>query len=363
MALQERDRRRRVKLSAHLQTILDRALEGRALRRGDCVDLLKVPEDSLEASWIKAVADAVSRRRFRNAGILMGQIGVESAPCPGDCRFCGFAEGHATLPPSGLSLDEIRKRTHAFADRGDLYALFLMMMHDFDPDRLVEVVGCVRREMPSHSRIVVNIGDFDLAVARRLKDAGVSGAYHVCRLREGTDTSLDPEARKATFRAIRDAGLDLYTCCEPVGPEHSAEELADQIFLGIEYGCFQHAAMRRTRLPGAPLACRGQITERRLAQVVAVVTLATSGCAETRGIAVHEPNLLGLAAGANAVYAETGANPRDAELDTAGHRGADMAVCRKMLYESGFASVRRGDGREIGLDIRYLEEVERTPAR
>jgi biotin synthase len=142
---------------------------------------------------------------------------------------------------------------------------------------------------------------------------------------------------------IRDAGLDFYYCCEPIGPEHTPEELVEQMFLGVEYGCFQHAAMRRVYVPSLPLAARGQITELRLGQVVAVVALATLSCPETQNIAVHEPNLIGLTSGANVVYAETGANPRDTAADTAANRGLDMAGARKMLYEAGFASLRRGD--------------------
>jgi biotin synthase len=335
--------------------MFDRALEGCAPSKEECVYLLELAEDSVEAAVTKAVADVVARRRFRNTGILLGQIGIETAPCPGNCGFCVFGKDHTSLPSSRLSLDEVRQRAHAFAGGGDLFALFLMTMHEFDADWLLEAITTVRKELPSQTQIVVNIGDFDLSTAKRLKEAGVNGAYHVSRLREGTDTSLDPGARKATFRTIRDAGLDFYYCCEPIGPEHSAEEMAEQLFLGIDYGCFQHAAMRRVYLPGAPLAHHGQITERRLAQVVAVVTLATLGCPETQSIAVHEPNLLGLVAGANTVYAETGANPRDVERDTTGHRGADMAVCRKMLYEAGFESLRRGDGTTIGLDVHYLQ--------
>ena len=113
--------------------------------------------------------------------------------------------------------------------------------------------------------------------------------------------------------------------------------------IGVEMGCFQHAAMRRVYVPSSPLAHLGQITERRLAQVVAVVALATLNVPETRSIAVHEPNLLGLAAGANTVYAETGSNPRDTAAETSGHRGLDMPGCRKMAYEAGFGSVLLGD--------------------
>ncbi len=344
-----------MRLPKTLEAILERAPEGRAPSKEERVQLLQVPEDSLDASTIKAVADIVARRRFRNTGILLGQIGVETAPCPGNCLFCVFGKEHTTLPPRRMSLDEIRQRAHGFAERGDLYALFLMTMHEFDLDWLVEVVRAVRQDAPSHTQNVVNIGDFDLCAAKRLKDAGVNGAYHVCRLGEGMDTSVSLDARKATFKVIKDVGMDFYYCCEPVGPEHRAEELVEQMFMGIDYECFQHAAMRRVYIPGAPLAHHGQITERRLAQVVSVVTLATLGCSETQSIAVHEPNPLGLSAGANTAYAETGANPRDVESDTAGSRGLDMAACRKMLYEAGFQSLRRGDGMTIDLDRDYLQ--------
>ncbi len=347
-------------MTNQIQAILDRALASLPPSREECRVLLSLPEHSIEAAWLRATADFVSRRRFGNQAILLGQIGIGTAPCPGDCLFCVFGQSHTTFPRTELSLDEILQRTQSFATIGDLFALFLMTMHDFNLDRLLQIIEAVRKSLPGHSQIVVNIGDFDLAQARALRAVGVNGAYHVCRLREGLDTALDPAARKKTFSVIREAGLDFYYCCEPIGPEHSAEELVDQLFLGLEYGCFQHAAMRRVYVPGSPLASRGQITEQRLAQVVAVVALAALGCAQTKNIAVHEPNLLGLAAGANAVYAETGANPRDTQADTSVNRGLDMAACRKMAYESGFSGLLRGDSSTVKLDLQHLLAEEKV---
>lgn len=346
-----------MRLQTVVQNILDRALDGCAPSREDCVTLLRVRSDSLEARCLTAVADTISRHRFGQEAILLGQIGVETAPCPGNCGFCVFGEGHSGFQRNRLSSAEIVARARAFSRGGDLYALFLMTMHDFAMERLLDVIHAVRSCIPAHTQIVVNIGDFDAAQAKELRAAGVRGAYHVCRLREGIDTKLSPEDRKKTFRTIRDAGMDFYYCCEPIGPEHTPEELVEQMFLGIEYGCFQHAAMRRVFVPGMPLSNRGQITEFRLAQIVAVVALATLGCPETRNIAVHEPNLLGLSAGANVVYAETGANPRDTEADTALNRGLDMAGARKMLYEAGFTALRLGDDRTISLDLPYIIET------
>jgi len=340
-------------VDGEIRRILGDALEGRAADKKACVALLELQEDSLEAALLKGVADMLMRKRFNNQAILLGQIGLETTPCPGDCEFCAFAKSHTQFQKTSLSVEEIIARARSFTAQGDLFALFLMTMHEFDLDHLLSIVASLRKHIPAQTQLVVNVGDFDKAAAEQLKAAGVNGAYHVCRLREGVDTRLDPAQRRRTIKAVRKSGLDFYYCCEPIGPEHTSEELVEQIFIGIEYGCFQHAAMRRVFIPDSPLAAKGQITERRLAQVVAVVALATLSCKETRSIAVHEPNLLGLAAGANTVYAETGANPRDIAADTSLSRGLDIVTCRKMLFEAGFDRVLCGDGATVPLAYRY----------
>ena len=328
---------------------------GHALTKEECVFLLQFPETSLEAALLRAVADSLTRLRFDNEGIVLGQIGIEITACPGKCKFCSFGEGHTAFESSVMSEEDILHSANNFTAAGELYALFLMTMHTFDFERLIHIVRMVRKQIRRETQIVVNIGDFDQSQARDLKAAGVHGAYHVCRLREGVDTALDPEQRKATIRNIKDSGLDWYYCCEPIGPEHSPQELADQIFIGLEYGCFQHATMRRVYIPSAPLASNGQISELRLAQVTAVVALATLACSETRSIAVHEPNLLGLTGGANTVYAETGANPRDTEKNTTGHRGRDINACKLMLYEAGFEHLLASPGKRIPLTDVYRQ--------
>jgi len=336
-----------------VKEILDASHCGIAPTRDECVFLLQFAETSLEAALLRAVADASTRRRFDNSGIVLGQIGIEIAACPGKCKFCSFGEGHTAFEPSVMSDEEILRSAETFTASDELFALFLMTMHTFDFERLIRIVRMVRERIPQRTQIVVNIGDFDQSQARALKAAGVNGAYHVCRLREGVDTALDPEQRKATIRVIRKAGLDWYYCCEPIGPEHTPEELADQIFIGLEYGCFQHATMRRVYVPSAPLAPNGQISELRLAQVTAVVTLATLACPETKSIAVHEPNLLGLTAGANTVYAEAGANPRDLKKNTTGHRGRDINACKTMLYEAGFDNLLTSPENSVTLADAY----------
>lgn len=304
---------------------------------------------------MRAVADTISRQRFGNGAMILGQIGIEISACPGKCLFCSFAEGSTRFDQGEMLIDDIVATAKSFAASGDLYALFLMTMHTFDMNRLITIARSLLERMPSKPKLVVNIGDFNRDQANVLRDAGVTGAYHIRRLREGVDTCLNPDARIKTMKAIKDAGLDFYYCCEPIGPEHSSEELVDQIFFGIELGCFQHAAMRRVYIPDSPLASRGQISELRLAQITAVVALACLACPDIRNIAVHEPNLIGLTSGANVVYAEMGANPRDTIRDTAGHRGRNIRDCKSMLYEAGFEYILTAPAQKRSLSNIYKE--------
>lgn len=340
-----------MKLHSETLRILEHALSGNAPNRKDCLYLLDLNPNSFEAAALIATADTITRKRFANQGLIQGQIGIGAEPCPGKCQFCTFGSSHAVLPPEEMRLEEIVQRAREFTAGGILNALFLMTMHKFDFDALLNTIEAVRAAIPPQTRLVVNIGDFDASQAETLRRCGVTGAYHVLRLREGVDTGLDPEDRVQTIEHIRKAGLDWYYCCEPVGPEHSSQELVDQLFLGVEMGCFQHAAMRRIGVANTPLRKKGQITNRRLAQVTAVVALASLACSETKNIAVHEPNLLGLTAGANVVYAETGVNPRDQNRETSGSRGFDVNACRQMLAEAGFEHLLLGDGRTTELSL------------
>jgi biotin synthase len=151
--------------------------------------------------------------------------------------------------------------------------------------------------------------------------------------------------------------MQLFSCCEPIGPEHSTQEIVDGIFLGLEYESIQQSAMRRSMVPGSPATERGQISQLRLAQIVAVIALASVSFPQVMAVACHEPNLLGLMAGANVVGAEVGANPRDEVADTAENRGLSMNDCRRMLFEAGFTSVFSGDYSQIPLNVDYLRKV------
>ncbi len=268
-----------------------------------------------------------------------------------------FGEGHTKVEKHTISDDELERKIRDFTAHSDLYGLFLMTMHDYDHDMLLHMVKIAKKVIPSQTQLWVNIGDTDYDKFVELKKAGVRGGYHVCRLREGIDTNLKPEDRMSTMKNMVDAGLELYTCCEPIGPEHSIDEIVDNFFIGIDIGCIQHACMRRVAVKGTPIYERGQITELRLSQLCAVLSLTAPQVSGFKFMSVHEPNQIGFLSGANLLTAESGGNPRDTNKDTKENRGWTMERCRKLLWETGFTSLRLGDESHIPLTFDYLERT------
>lgn len=332
-----------------LQNILERALNGESPNKEECKYLLQFSEKSIEASLIRATSNEIMRKKSDNSAIILGQVGVDVSACTGGCKFCTFGEGHTKFEPCRLTDEELHAKISGFCDQDDLYGLFLMTMHDYDINVFLNSVKMAKTIVPQSTKIWSNVGDTDIDTFREMKKLGVEGVYHVCRIREGIDTNLKPENRIKTMENALDAGLRIYTCCEPIGPEHTLDELVDNMFIGIELGCTQHAAMRRVAVPGSPLAKYGQISELRLAQMVAVVALASFTAPNMTYCGVHEPNGMAYISGANIITAETGANPRDNSADTSKNRGMDMDDCRRMLVEAGFDYVRRGDESKVAL--------------
>ena len=319
-----------MRLPERVARILQKATDGEAPNEADSAYMLAFSFDSIDAGVIRAVANAATRRRFAGEAMLLGQIGVDMAPCDGGCHFCAFAKPHTTIQPSTLSTEEAIERAKAFA-HGGVAGIFIMTIHRFGFDWFADLVAAMRKATPPEVALLANIGDVSLGQMSTLKSAGLSGAYHVCRLREGIDTHVTPEQRIRTIEITRKAGMDWYNSCEPIGPEHSPEELAAQIHLGVRLECRQHAAMRRFPVPGSPLFHYGQLPLARLAQIVAVIALASMNCAETQSIAVHEPNLLGLMSGANALYPEAGEplHSMQDSSDDASHDGFSSALWRR----------------------------------
>jgi biotin synthase len=218
-------------------------------------------------------------------------------------------------------------------------AIFLMATGDYPFGKFIETAREVRGRLRPDTVMVANTGDFGVKEGKRLKEAGFNGIYHAVRMGEGKDTRISPETRKKTIQAAKESGLLVGTCVEPVGPEHTPEEIAEKTLIARGFQPCYSGAARRISIPGSPLEKFGMISEYRMAFLVAVVRLAMGR--ELIGNCTHEPNLLGAASGANLFWAEAGANPRDTAVETSKARGWDVESCIRLFQEADF-EVRKG---------------------
>lgn len=336
--------------------ILEKAYAKVALTKEDCIYLLKLDRNSTEANIVRAAANDLIRKRTNNSAAIFGQIGVEAFPCEADCSFCSFGKSHTSFSPIRVERDTIAQKIHDFCKGGDLYGLYMMTMHTYDLDFFLDVVKIAKENVIGGTKLFSNVGDTSYEAFVEMKAAGIDGVYHVCRLGEGEYTKLSPKDRFKTMENAKAAGLDLLDCVEPIGTEHTAEELVDRIFLSLEMECIQTGCMKRVAVPGTPLAKYGQISDFELGYILAVQSLAIMQAKAFPVIGVHEPNEIGYVSGGNMICAETGINPRDTEADTAANRGLDVDACRRILFESGFERLYKGDGTTVELNEKYIKE-------
>ncbi len=260
------------------------------------------------------------------------QVGLNIASCPRNCAFCSFAEKNKVFDKtSELSIEEAVANAGQFEEDG-ANAVYVMATADYPFARFLEMSQEIRKSLKKETVLVANIGDFNSKEALKLRDVGYSGVYHAVRIGEGRVTSIPVEQRLRTIKNAKEAGLILGTCVEPVGKEHTIEELVEKTILTREaFPCFSGAA-RRIPIPGTELARHGMVSEARMARILAVVRLALGY--ETPGNCTHEPNVIGSFAGANLLWAESGSNPRDMEEKTEGKRGMTVKDCKAIFREA-----------------------------
>jgi len=191
-------------------------------------------------------------------------------------------------------------------------------------EKFIETSKEIRRALKRDTVLIANIGDFTLEQAQELKRVGFSGIYHAVRLGESHDTCIPVEKRLETMRNAQEAGLLVGTCVEPVGAEHSIDELVEKTIITRD--------IKPVYSGHTILARYGVVTEAKMALILAVVRLALGS--NIKGNCTHEPNVLGAFAGANLLWAEVGSNPRDTIKDTEKKRGMNVKDCLSILNEA-----------------------------
>lgn len=315
-----------------LDIILDRALDDEVLSAREIATLFEYPVYTDESARIIAAGMQKSRAACGQTAEIHGQIGLDEGCCWRNCLFCAFAEDNRRSP-GGVKLgpaEAVYRATQFEADGAN--AIWLMTTANYSFSGFLEMGQEIRRNLRPETILTANIGDLNASQARQLADAGFAGVYHAVRLGEGLDTDMPVQRRLETFDNVREAGLKLGTCVEPVGPEHSIEELVEKTIITRDAEpCFSGVA-RRIALPNTRLSELGMVSEVRVAHMLAVVRLAMP--MSVPGTCVYEPGSLGAAAGANLFWAEAGANQRDTAALMDDQCGLSVPECRHLFRET-----------------------------
>jgi biotin synthase len=318
-------------ISPAVGEILSKSEDLGGISASEAVMLLRLDPHSKEVYALMETASRLSRTAFGGKGERHFHIGLNIEPCRYDCLFCSLTRKAGVFTEKTEFPQERVLSWAAEAQATGADALNLMTTGAYSFDRLLEIGRLLREAVATP--LVANTRDISHKEGEKLLEAGFVGCYHAVRLGEGKDTPFNPEVRRRTIGVFRDVGLLWMNCVEPVGPEHSAEEIAGLMVLARELGAVYSGVMRRINFHGSPKQPCGMIGEWELARMVAVSRLVMGGA--VRAHCTHEPNLASLAAGANLVFPEVGSSPRDREADTGQGRGYGNEACATMLREAG----------------------------
>lgn len=311
------------------------AQSGTLLTHDQIVQLLSIAPESAEWSALGAAARRVAHTLTEDRAYLWGAIGVDFAPCSMNCDFCSLGEKWGIVRETrSYDARETVAQVREYAEAGVRW-IVLRTTEFYSQDALGDMIRTIRTEVPGDYEIGLNIGEFDLAKANWLAECGVDFIYHSLRLGEGKGTRFDPKVRLSTLQAVKDSPLKLVFLVEPVGIEHTNEEIADLILLTAQYGAIVSGSMARIPVAGTPLGVHPQVSDARMAQIIAVTRLACGSCVPD--ICIHPGTRLAMEFGANVTVIETGSVPRDTCCCSGGKWNQfDAARAKELFAQAGY---------------------------
>ncbi len=317
------------KIDHRIEDLLRKGENLEGLDRGEAVELLQLDLHSREVYALMETANRISRAVFGPKGERHFHIGLNVEQCKFNCLFCSLTEKAGVFVEKvDFGMEKILEWARIAEEQG-ADGLNLMTTGFYSFERLLEVGRVLGKEVSVP--LVANTRDISHKEGEALLAAGFKGCYHAIRLGEGRDTPFNPEKRRKTIQVFRDVGLRWMNCVEPVGPEHSLEEIAGLMLLARDMGATYSGVMRRINFPGSPMERFGMITEREMARMVAVSRLVMADV--PRAHCTHEPHTASLMAGANLFFPEVGSSPRDLHADTGEGRGQDLERCGRIFQE------------------------------
>ncbi len=347
-------------IRAFIDDAYSRAMrDANSVTREDILRMLSLDPESEECAYLGSRAREIARVKARNRANVSTAFGIDYQPCAASCRYCSFGkewgliEGEYYVPAEDV-IACIRERM------GHGYRRFTLRTTEYyDIDRLCDMARAIRSSVPGEYWLSVNTGELSPEQCRKLHDAGVDSAYHTLHLREGTDTNFAPETRIATMRAIKGSGLRLNVGIDPIGIEHTDEEIADRIAFLRDFEPQGMCAMKRVNPKGTPVGDLPEVSDLRVAQVAAVIRFATEG-----SVSAVPMTRTAMDWGANSSSVGTGANPRDDSHDVHGFGvwRSDQDALRYMFRDAGY-DISIPDGPECPDCGSELSSIQKTFGR
>lgn len=317
-------------MDQNIVKIINKALDGTLLTRVEIIELLSVKNLSPESFAIWQAGRQFTSQLNDGFAEVHAHIGLDAAPCPMNCQYCSFAEINGVFTEKvTYPLEKVIQDARDLEDAG-VNALYLVTTVLYGRRAFLEAAAQVKAALKTDIPLVANIPDFGPDYARELAEIGIDGVYHVIRLGEGKYTSCKPEVRIRTIEAALEAGIPVGNCIEPIGPEHTPEELADLILTARDLGVAFSGAMRRTTVLGSIFEEFGDIPYGRLATYAGAIALGTGP--NVKGNCSHEPSQLCAQAGANIMWATRGTDPRDTAVEST--RGYTAAQVKDIWWET-----------------------------
>ncbi len=316
-------------LNMQIAQMIDKAMDGGKLTAKELHSLFSVHCLSEEAFIVRQAARKMSQAASQNKAEVHAQVGLDSGPCAKDCQFCAFAAGNKVFSSLVVRTEEEVLESCLALERDGANALYLMGTARYKFGDFIRMGQVVREALQPETILIANTDDFDDEGARKLKKVGFDGIYHVVHMGEGRQTGIAPQTRLKTINSAKRAGLLVGTAVEPIGPEHSVDELTEKTLMVRNIFPVHAGAGRRVRIPSSPLTA-GELNSAQTSYLLAVVKLAVGY--EVRGHCGGHG--LGGMAGVNLTWTEVGSNPRDTERNTL--KGATVKLRREELQESGW---------------------------
>ncbi|MDR1329608.1 MAG: radical SAM protein [Oscillospiraceae bacterium] len=322
-----------------INEIIEKSDAGEELALEDAVALYETDPYSKDAFIIRWAALRQSMELADGLAEIHAQIGLDSGPCPKNCQFCSFAMCNTRDPDARrreTPLKDILEYAKIYTEQG-ANLILLLSTEAYDFDKYLEMCQRVREAVGNQMPLLANTGDLTPERAVQLKAAGIDGIYHAARLGEGEITEIPLETRLKTIENAKNAGLKLSTCLEPIGPDHTAEQIARRAEQCMSWAPLTSGVGRRVAVPGTKTARLGMLSQPQNALYAAAYRLTDH---RTKLIASVHSELMANS-GSNLSWSEVGSNPRDTRRKTESGRGRTIKEIKNLLNEAGW-KVRRG---------------------